>query len=737
MTSSSSGSLYSLLVTALLMVCCASASEVRAQEVSSEEGWVPEILKEQSSGVREGQSLASSSTPYLPDYSYAGYRWGEEPLPDPQGKEIDVVEFGAVPNDGKDDTSAIREALRAAHKVDGPVILSFPSGRFIIRQILFIERSSFVLQGTGDGEEGTELHFPRPLREMSVPEGYEEPLSAGQSPFSWRGGVIWTRQVGESESQKLARAVAGRRGHHTVKTSVPTGLQDGDVVQIKWFNREGRRSSLLNHIYCTTQVSFGTNLYKGSKPLVASQEVTIENVRGNTLEIKEPLLHDLQKRWEPIISTTDFLEEVGIQSIRITFPKEEEYGGHLQEDGYNGIYLKDLLHSWVRDVTIENADSGILSGTSKNFTIKNIEAGGGRWGHYSVHIGNVYGALVTDFNIFPTIHNPSFNTRSRGSVYSDGFIRSPALDQHMGINHQNLFDNLRARYNDSDVRLFNAGGSDSRWGPVAGAFNTFWNVQVKVREVSGSAVESTKGVLTRGGAPYGRLVGVRGTTVPINFEYGPNAYIEGKNRSGIAVKSLYDYQLEKRLAGEMTPSLVIYNPLDGYGFEKGEPVTISAEVRGDFDPERVRFFADGDEIGVDNDEGNRWSIMWSSPPNGSHSITAIAENSSGDTIETRPLSCSGEPVRIWVGDESNLLRGNFPNPFHESTTIKYALPATQHVRLDVYDLLGRRVRTLVNQLQFSGLHRERFDASNLASGTYYYRIKTSSSTDIGKAVHVR
>jgi hypothetical protein len=182
---------------------------------------------------------------------------------------------------------------------------------------------------------------------------------------------------------------------------------------------------------------------------------------------------------------------------------------------------------------------------------------------------------------------------------------------------------------------------------------------------------------------------------------------------------------------------VIYNPLDGYGFEKGEPVTISAEVRGDFNPESVRFFADGDEIGVDTDEGNHWSIVWSSPLNGSHSITAIAENSSGDTIETRPLSCSGEPVRIWVGDENNLLRGNFPNPFRGSTTIKYALPATQHVRLDVYDLLGRRVRTLVNRLQYSGLHRVRFDASSLASGTYYYRIKTTISTDTGKAVYVR
>jgi len=193
-------SLLSLLA-GLFLVGGVGLTEGQAQDRPSKGKWVPNILKEQrSTGVA---SQRHTSQPYLPDFSYAGYRWGEESLPDPQGKKIEVTEFGARPNDGRDDTDAIQEALRAAHQVDGSVLLSFPPGRFIVRDILFIERGNFVLQGAGDGGDGTELHFPRPLEDMKVPEGYREPLHEGQSPFSWKGGVIWTRQPKEEETKKL------------------------------------------------------------------------------------------------------------------------------------------------------------------------------------------------------------------------------------------------------------------------------------------------------------------------------------------------------------------------------------------------------------------------------------------------------------------------------------------------------------------------------------------------------
>jgi hypothetical protein len=304
----------------------------------------------------------------------------------------------------------------------------------------------------------------------------------------------------------------------------------------------------------------------------------------------------------------------------------------------------------------------------------------------------------------------------------------------MGLNHQNMFDNLRTRYNEPDDRLFVPGGSDTRWGPMAGAFNTFWNIQVNIRGVKESPVEMRE---LPAGAPYARLVGVHGEDVPIEFEYGPNAYIEGKNRDSIAIESLYDYQLERRRSGKKRPSLGIYDPLDGSGFKKGESVTIRAEVQGNFDPEEVRFFVDGEHIGTDTNGDRRWSVAWSTSATGSHSITARAENAEGEVLGARPLSCSGEPVRIWVGDQDDLLKGNYPNPFREQTTIEYVLPETRYVQLGLFDVLGRKVRTLVNEVQFSGQQRERLNAERLASGVYYYRLEVGDHADTGKVVVVK
>jgi spore coat protein CotH len=65
---------------------------------------------------------------------------------------------------------------------------------------------------------------------------------------------------------------------------------------------------------------------------------------------------------------------------------------------------------------------------------------------------------------------------------------------------------------------------------------------------------------------------------------------------------------------------------------------------------------------------------------------------------------------------------NYPNPFNPTTIIKFALPKTSSVKLVVYDMLGRVISTVVNSEMSAGTHEFKFDAQNLASGIYFYRI---------------
>ncbi len=83
------------------------------------------------------------------------------------------------------------------------------------------------------------------------------------------------------------------------------------------------------------------------------------------------------------------------------------------------------------------------------------------------------------------------------------------------------------------------------------------------------------------------------------------------------------------------------------------------------------------------------------------------------------------------------LSQNYPNPFNPSTTIRYDLPADNHVRLTVYDLLGRQVAVLVDQPMSAGRHQANFDASHLSSGLYIYRLESGNFNQTRQMLFVK
>ncbi len=111
------------------------------------------------------------------------------------------------------------------------------------------------------------------------------------------------------------------------------------------------------------------------------------------------------------------------------------------------------------------------------------------------------------------------------------------------------------------------------------------------------------------------------------------------------------------------------------------------------------------------------------------------------------LSQPAEHIAILAGGESTLpttfaLEQNYPNPFNPSTTIKYQIPdvGTQRavsVSLKIYNILGQAVATLVDAEQEAGFKSVTFDASDLPSGVYIYKITAGTFTEQKKMLLIR
>lgn len=84
-----------------------------------------------------------------------------------------------------------------------------------------------------------------------------------------------------------------------------------------------------------------------------------------------------------------------------------------------------------------------------------------------------------------------------------------------------------------------------------------------------------------------------------------------------------------------------------------------------------------------------------------------------------------------------VLEQNYPNPFNPATSISYSIPQNEFVTLKVYDVIGNEVATLVNTLQESGKHDVTFNASNLSSGIYFYKLTAGNSIQIKKMMLVK
>ncbi len=84
-----------------------------------------------------------------------------------------------------------------------------------------------------------------------------------------------------------------------------------------------------------------------------------------------------------------------------------------------------------------------------------------------------------------------------------------------------------------------------------------------------------------------------------------------------------------------------------------------------------------------------------------------------------------------------ILNQNYPNPFNPVTNIRYSISVSSYVTLKVYDIIGKEVKTLVNEYKQNGSYQVTFNGINLPSGVYYFRLKSGQWNQVRKMLLIK
>ncbi|AOY58142.1 MULTISPECIES: glycosyl hydrolase family 28-related protein [Desulfococcus] len=525
----------------------------------------------------------------LPDFSRAGYAMGDRPIPHVSGPVFDVTEqrFGAVPGDDRDDTAAIQAAIDTAGAAGGGVVF-LPRGRFDIRQTgnapyLRITRDQVVLRGQGDGTDGTVLFLGSPgpagtVRRLGSVPALKEPRS---------GAAVAV--IGPENREFLARYISDlRRGERQVAVSDTSRLSVGQSVVVEFEdplidtrNPHPKKADLpvqLTHPFRLTADQTDT-FGKTARRLTWIVRIA-QIVDAHTVRLTNPARFDQWLRYQPRIYAFRGVSGVGIENLRIESRWPGNYRHHKPHVGtdgavirtareqdylWNGLWMSYALDGWVRNVTFKDLTQGIIISHSTNLSVQDVRFDG-LDAHAGITIGRSNDVLVSGADFFARmVHPVTLTMMASGNVVTDCEIHydgrddetatDAVIDFHGIFPFENLFDCLRGFYV--------CPGGDMSVLPHAGVRNVFWNIEAPRQmrcygqNTDGEFVCTYAYQGTSSGTPrtmhehlpQAFFIGIRrsgGNPITIGGSIldRKNEWlsVEGLNRPGIAIPSLYEAQ---------------------------------------------------------------------------------------------------------------------------------------------------------------------------------------------------
>lgn len=627
---------------------------------------------------------------HVPDNSYAGYGYGNHPIPDrPVVVDVTDPEFGAVASPGVDNTAAIQAAIDFAGANGGGAVF-IPAGSYEIHGMLFITRSGVVLRGAGKGQ--TILDFKTPLEDLITFRG----TSGG---FSWWAGQIWISpdDIFNAEERGTINYTADailngdpheweyhrpgpviaeplgeyERGDRRITVDDASAIQPGSRVLMTW--RHDNADTLLKEIAAfdqwddTSDANWRrgfTGVHDGdnydSRWLQPGDYnryqwlVEVAQVEGNVLVLRQPLRLPVREAYAvDFREVRDLIVGSGVEDLSLKGYNEvvtvDDNGDPLPEwryqfsDGWNGVYLLRAVDCWVRNIETIDMHVSVASSSVKNCTFRDIDILNptNRSVHNLVNVRTESSDVLVEGVTFtpPTTEGTfyghmgfSIEWLSSGVVFRDSTIGTGNPDYHRGLAFDFIMTDVHWSANTA------APGGNGKAGPYVGRRSVHWNVSADEGQWINRPLAH----------PAGAMVGVRAprqTSANIlqGIAYGDKNCLIVDEGLTPAVTDLYLQQRAERRQSRTPASVTIVSPADK-GFLPAGPdplgFTIHTALFAGSVLEEVRLFENG--VLVATGSTADWSPSIPNPGTGAHTYRVEATLADGTIVY-------GNAIRLHVG----------------------------------------------------------------------------------------
>ena len=322
----------------------------------------------------------------LADFSYAGYEFGEQRVPDVNYPTFNVCDYGAVPSDGLSDREAFEAAIDAAQK-EGKGIVYVPKGKYDLRpkdapnQSIIISGNNIVLRGEGCGADGSVLYMEYP----NAPET-EGQLWSCPPLFIFRYVFDKDKEFAADENfvdRQLAEVTTNAaRGTHTVEVSTTSGLFIGKRVMLQLKNNDP--ILVAQEVAPYEVLSEWTDLVNNGVQVTEYHEIM--RIQGNKVTFKEPILYPIEAKWGWTLHEHSCKIGSGVEDIAFVGNFKEEFVHHkdaTHDSGFKMLTFLRQVNGWVRRCRFTDVSEGLSVQRSANVSVYSCQITGNQ-GHSAI-----------------------------------------------------------------------------------------------------------------------------------------------------------------------------------------------------------------------------------------------------------------------------------------------------------------------------------------------------------------